>query len=112
MRQYPIWNVVNGQGRKGSADFGSRNGFSQTIYVGSSSTHSEELATIEVLNHGDGFSLIVNGTFVAVCEFDPETKQFTHKRNYLKNLVAPVEGYSSSIDAFEDPMVLLEREIS
>jgi hypothetical protein len=48
MRQYPIWNVVHGQGKKSSANFGSNEGFRQFVLVGSSSHNSHTLPNIEV----------------------------------------------------------------
>lgn len=48
MRQYPIYNRVSGQGKRSSADFGSVDGFTQTVLVGTSSRNSHELATVTV----------------------------------------------------------------
>ncbi len=48
MRQYPIWNIISGQGKKGSADFGSHDGFTQIVRVGTSSSNSHEFVRIDV----------------------------------------------------------------
>lgn len=84
MKQYPIWNTIDGQGKKASADFGSYNGFTQTIRVGAGARNSHVLACLAVRTWFDPqerrhFVLTVDGKDVAHGVYEPTTKEFNHK---------------------------------
>ena len=66
MQQYPIWIDVSGDNYKQSRSFGSRDSVSMDIKVGSSKTHSHELARVSVHWREDAagnrtFALAVDG---------------------------------------------------
>ena len=48
MQQYPIWIDVSGDNYKQSKSFGSRDSVSMDIKVGSSRTHSHDLARVSI----------------------------------------------------------------
>ena len=48
MQQYPIWIDVSGDNYKNSKSFGSRDHVTMDINVGSSKTHSHELARVSI----------------------------------------------------------------
>ena len=48
MQQYPIWIDVSGDNYKQSRSFGSRDHVTMDINVGSSKTHSHELARVSI----------------------------------------------------------------
>ena len=63
---YPIWTKISGTERKKQPSFGTRRGYTQTIFVGASASNSHELATLEVecREDADGrktFSLWLDG---------------------------------------------------
>mgnify|MGYP003129484318 CR=1 FL=1 len=47
-KSYPIWINVSGDNYKQSRSFGSRDGVSMDIKVGSSKTHSHDLARVSI----------------------------------------------------------------
>lgn len=70
-RQYPIWNSISGQGKVGSADFGSRTGFCQAVFVGTSSSNSYHLCNFAVRGSIEsGFIASINGRPVAELTFN------------------------------------------
>ena len=84
MRQYPIYNRVIGQGKQGSANFGSHTGFTQHVLVGSSSANSHELATIRVSHDVDPngshiFTLYVDGVVIKQGVYEPTTGEYYAK---------------------------------
>mgnify|MGYP003119172729 FL=1 len=66
MQQYPIWIDVSGDNYKTSKSFGSRDHVTMDINVGSSKTHSHELARVSIHMQQDDagnrtFALAVDG---------------------------------------------------
>jgi len=66
MQQYPIWIDVSGDNYKQSKSFGSRDHVTLDINVGSSKTHSHELARVSIHMQQDNagnrtFALAVDG---------------------------------------------------
>ncbi len=66
MKSSPIYNIIANYGRKGNASFGSNEGFTQDIRVGTSKTNSHTLGTISVERYvnDDGsvkFTLFIDG---------------------------------------------------
>ena len=66
MQQYPIWIDVSGDNYKNSKSFGSRDHVTMDINVGSSKTHSHELARVSIHMQQDDagnrtFALAVDG---------------------------------------------------
>ena len=84
MRSYPIWNVISGQGKQSSANFGANSSFRQTVFVGSGPQNSHQLANIRVEENFDRvgrvhFTLSVDGVIVKHGIFEPLTGEFTRK---------------------------------
>lgn len=82
MRQYPIWNVMHGLPYKGSKDFGANgSGYSQSIYVGTSSRNSNKFADIDVkrICSGDNtiFQIVVDDVVVKETTFNKKWEQVT-----------------------------------
>lgn len=81
MRQYPIWNVVHGQGKKSSADFGSDGAFTQLVFVGSGSRNSHTLGEVRVVRQVDAqgrhhFRLMVDGETIKHGVYEPSTGEY------------------------------------
>ena len=82
MRQYPIYNTIHGQGKQGSADFGSYDGFEQHVMVGSGSQNSHKLAEINVNTWVDTvgrmhFELTVDMKRVKHGVYEPTTGEYS-----------------------------------
>ena len=77
MRQYPIWVDVTNGAYRSDKSFGARGGFKAEILVGSSSSNSHHLATIEVRQMGDTFRLFVDGICIEAGMFDYKAHAFT-----------------------------------
>ena len=65
-KSYPIWINVSGDNYKTDKSFGSRDGVSMDIKVGSSRTYSNDLARVSIHMHEDAsgnrtFALAVDG---------------------------------------------------
>ena len=69
MQQYPIWIDVSGDNYKNSKSFGSRDSVTMDICVGSSRTHSHDLARVSIHMQEDDagnrtFALALDGLVV------------------------------------------------
>ena len=82
-KSYPIWINVSGDNYKQSRSFGSRDGVSMDIKVGSSKTHSHDLARVSIHVREDAagnreFALAVDGLVVRSAVMTKE-KKFWHR---------------------------------
>ncbi len=78
MKSSPIYNLISNPGRTSDCSFGSSEGFTQDIRVGTSRTNSHSLANISVnrFQQDDGtvlFQLFLDGTMVKSGILDGKT---------------------------------------
>ena len=83
MQQYPIWIDVSGDNYKNSKSFGSRDHVTMDICVGSSRTHSHDLARVSVHMREDEagnrtFALAVDGLVLRSAVMTKD-KKFYHR---------------------------------
>ena len=85
MRQYPIYNIIYGQGKQSSANFGSHDGFTQRIQVGSSAQNSHTLGVLDVRTWTDNvgrvhFELTVDDVRIKHGVYEPHDRRVQQKR--------------------------------
>ena len=83
MQQYPIWIDVSGDNYKNSKSFGSRDHVTMDICVGSSRTHSHDLARVSIHMREDSegnrtFALALDGLVMRSAVMTKE-KKFYHR---------------------------------
>ena len=83
MQQYPIWIDVSGDNYKNSKSFGSRDHVTMDICVGSSRTHSHDLARVSIHMQEDDagnrtFALALDGLVVRSAVMTKD-KKFYHR---------------------------------
>ncbi len=83
MQQYPIWIDVSGDNYKNSKSFGSRDHVTMAICVGSSRTHSHDLARVSIHMREDEagnrtFALAVDGLVLRSAVMTKD-KKFFHR---------------------------------
>ena len=83
MQQYPIWIDVSGDNYKTSKSFGSRDSVTMDICVGSSRTHSHDLARVSIHMREDDagnrtFALALDGLVVRNAVMTKD-KKFWHR---------------------------------
>ena len=83
MQQYPIWIDVSGDNYKQSKSFGSRDSVTMDICVGSSRTHSHDLARVSIHMREDDagnrtFALALDGLVVRSAVMTKD-KKFWHR---------------------------------
>ncbi len=83
MQQYPIWIDVSGDNYKNSKSFGSRDHVTMDICVGSSRTHSHDLARVSIHMREDEagnrtFALAVDGLVLRSAVMTKD-KKFFHR---------------------------------
>ena len=82
-KSYPIWINVSGDNYKTDKSFGSRDSVSMDIKVGSSKTHSQELARVSIHMREDDagnrtFALALDGLVVRSAVMTKD-KKFYHR---------------------------------
>ena len=85
MQQYPIWNDIKADSYKSAKSFGSRNGYTQQVKVGTSRSNSHLLASIKVTRdvQPDGtvfFRLLVDERCIAAGTLDDKAFKLTYGR--------------------------------
>lgn len=84
MKSYPIWNDVTSCIYKSDKSFGARDDSRIKISVGSSSTHSEQLADIRTTRSIKGiyyvFKISIDGMVMKTKYFNTKTKEFTSNK--------------------------------
>ena len=86
MKSSPIYNRITNPGRKSDCSFGSSEGFSQSILVGTSAKNSHELGVVHVarLPRDDGtvkFNMYVDGVLVKSGVLDGKNFEIKEKDN-------------------------------
>ena len=82
-KSYPIWMKVSGDNYKKDKSFGSRDSVTMDIKVGSSKTHSNDLARVSIHMREDGagnstFALAVDGLVLRSAVMTKD-KKFYHR---------------------------------
>ena len=83
-KSYPIWNDVTACIYSANKSYGARNTSANTVFVGSSRTYSEELATVVTTRRSVGdydiFRLSVDGKIIKTKYFNRKTKKFYKRK--------------------------------